>query len=389
MGQDKTVDVPGMLKVVMLPSVGGGIGHLSRTAALARALAALDSRVQVEYLLDTERLRPFNIDACRLMGFRPRFLPPRNRDNRDAIVRACLDDANVIVDDCSRYLQPLSRCVPQAAWVSIPMHPIGDELFMDWPNMAQMDLILWAYAPLVGVPTELDVVADRLVETGPFLETEGVPGRTEARRALGLRTVGPHVTYAPRGFPFGREFGHRVLASVFGAIDELRQSEFPDLELVLLAVGDPSDLKGVDGVPETLPDWVRVEGVVTPAQSLLHASAADIVIGEGTSTMHEAAALRSALVLMPGPIREAELLAQGLARESAASTFTRAQTTVEALMAAFRTALTPGRALENRLDRARELVTGGGGARRAAEAILGLSRPSLLAKRIARRSDLS
>lgn len=368
-------------KVVMIPSVGGGIGHLSRTASLARALVALDPNVEVEYLLDTDRLRPFNIEACRRMGHRPRFLPPRNRENRDSIVAACLDDADIIVDDCSRYLQPLHRCVPQAAWVSIPMHPVGDELFMDWPNLAQMDLILWAYAPLVGVPAELDVVSDRLVETGPFLETAGVPGRAEARRALGLRAVGQHVTYAPRGFPFGREFGHRVLASVYGAVDALRRDGLPDLELVLLAVDDPTDLKGVAGVPETLPQWVRVEGMVMPAQSLLHASAADVVVGEGTSTMHEAAALRSALVLMPGPIREAELLAHGLAREKAASAFTREQTTPEGVKEAFRFALSPGRHLEERLDRARKLVIGGGGAKRAAEAILGLRRPSLLPAR--------
>ena len=376
-------------KVVMIPSVGGGIGHLSRTAALARALTSLDSNVMVEYLLDADRLRPFNIDACRRMGFRPRFLPSRTRDNRDAIVAACLDDADVIVDDCSRYLQPLHRCVPQAAWVSIPMHPLGDELFMDWPSLAQMDLVLWAYAPLVGIPAELDVVADKLVETGPFLETEGVPGRTDARRALGLRAVGPHVTYAPRGFPFGREFGHRVLASVFGAVSALRQGGFPDLELVLLAVNDPAELKGVPGVPDTLPNWVHVEGVVTPARSLLHASAADIVVGEGTSTMHEAAALRSALVLMPGPIREAELLAHGLARERAASTFTREQTTPEGVMEAFRSALTSEPRQEDRLDRARALVTGGGGAKRAAEAILGLHGRSHLASRLGLRPDRS
>jgi hypothetical protein len=75
-------------RVVMIPSVGGGIGHISRTAALARALQRLDPGVEVEFLLDTDRLRPFNIDATRRMGFTPRFLPPRTRDNRDAIARA-------------------------------------------------------------------------------------------------------------------------------------------------------------------------------------------------------------------------------------------------------------------------------------------------------------
>ena len=48
--------------------------------------------------------------------------------------------------------------MPRAAWVSIPMTPIGDELFMDWPFMKQMDAIIWAYAPLVGIPPE-DTIA--------------------------------------------------------------------------------------------------------------------------------------------------------------------------------------------------------------------------------------
>lgn len=359
-------------KVVMIPSVGGGIGHISRSGALARALLRLDPALEVEFLLDTDRLRPFNIDACRRMGFRPRFLPPRNRENRDAIVRACLDDADVIVDDCSRYLQPLHRCVPQAAWVSIPMHPVGDELFMDWPFLTQMDLILWAYTPVVDVPPELDVVADRLVKTGPFLETADVPDQAAARRQLGLRAFGPHVVYAPRGFPFGREFGHRVLAAVYGAVATLRKSKHPDLELVLLAVADPEELRGIPELPEELPDWVRIEGLVSPALSVLHTRAADIVIGEGTSTMHEGAALCTPLVLMPGPIREAEMTAAGLAKAGAAHTFTREETTPERVAEAFVAALMPGKARDTELDTAYRLVTGGGGAEAAARQILAM-----------------
>ena len=363
---------PKFRKIVMIPSVGGGIGHISRSGALTRALLKLEPSLEVEFLLDTDRLRPFNIDACRRMGFRPRFLPSRNRENRDAIVRACLDDADAIVDDCSRYLQPLHRCVPQAAWVSIPMHPVGDELFMDWPLMAQMDLVLWAYTPVVDVPSELDVVADRLVQTGPFLETADVPDRAAARRALGLRTAGPHVVYAPRGFPFGREFGHRVLAAVFGAVAALRKANHPDLELVLLAVADREELRGIADVPEEMPPWVRVEGLVSPALSVLHTRAADIVIGEGTSTMHEGAALRTPLVLMPGPIREAEMTAAGLARAGAAHTFTREGTTPERVAQAFQAALTPGTARDTALEAAYRLVTGGGGAEAAAHHILAL-----------------
>jgi hypothetical protein len=172
------------MRVIMLPSVAGGIGHISRTATLARMLQRLDPTVQVEYVLDADRLRPFNIDATRRMGFRPRLLPPRTRESRDAIVRACFDDADVIVDDVAPYLLPLRRLVPRAAWVSIPMHPIGDELFMDWPLMAQMDAIIWAYPPLVGLPPELAIVADKVVQTGPFLDLEDVPDKAAARVVL-------------------------------------------------------------------------------------------------------------------------------------------------------------------------------------------------------------
>jgi len=357
-------------RVVMIPSVGGGIGHISRTAALARALQRLDPGVEVEFLLDTGRLRPFNIDATRRMGFTPRFLPPRTRDNRDAIVRACLDHADVVVDDCSRYLLPLRRAVPHLGWVTLAMYPIGDELFMDWPFMAQMDAVIWPYAPLVGLPAELAAVADKVVQTGPFLETEGVPGRAAARRQLGLPPDGPLLVYAPRGFPFGREFGDRVLAGAYGAAATLRAAGHPGLRLVLLAVSDAAELRSVAGVPDPLPDWVIVKGVVTPAESLLHTRAANAVVGEGTSTMHEGAALRTPLVLVPGPIPEATLLAQALGREGAAQVLTLQRATPDGFATAFRTALDGGAGQTVMLDRAHALVTGGGGAAAAARAVL-------------------
>ena len=322
-------------RIVMIPSVAGGIGHISRTAALARALRRLDPGVEVEFLLDTERLRPFNIDATRRMGFTPRFLPPRTRDNRDAIARACLDRADVVVDDCARYLLPLRRAVPHLGWVTLAMYPVGDELFMDWPLMVQMDAVIWPYAPLVGLPAD-----------------------------------DPLLVHAPRGFPFGREFGHRVLAGVLGAAAALRAAGHPRLRLVLLAVSDPAELRGVPGVPDPLPDWVGVKGVVTPAESLLHIRAASAVVGEGTSTMHEGAALRTPLVLVPGPIPEAALLAQALDREGAAQVLTLQGTTPDALARVFRAALdgVPGQG--EMLDRARALVTGGGGAAAAARVVL-------------------
>jgi len=357
-------------RIVMVPSVAGGIGHISRTAALARAMQRLDPGVEVEFLLDTERLRPFNVDATRRMGFTPRFLPPRTRDNRDAIVRACLDRADVVVDDCARYLLPLRQAVPHLGWVTLAMYPIGDELFMDWPLMVQMEAVIWPYAPLVGMPAELAAVAGKVVQTGPFLETEGVPGRAAARRQLGLPPDGPLLVYAPRGFPFGREFGHRVLAGAYGAAATLRAAGHPELRLVLLAVSDAAELRSIPGVPDPLPDWVIVKGVVTPSESLLHTRAANAVVGEGTSTMHEGAALRTPLVLVPGPIPEATLLAQALGREGAAQVLALQGTTPDALAPMFRAALdgAPGQAAI--LDRAHALVTGGGGAAAAARVVL-------------------
>ena len=365
---------PARTKIVMIPSVGGGIGHISRTASLAKALWRIDPELEIEYLLDTDRLRPFNIEATRRMGFRPRFLPPRSRENREAVVRACLDDAHLVVDDCSRYLLPLRRAVPEVGWVTLAMHPLGDELFMDWPFLVQMDAVIWPYAPLVAMPAELDCVKDKVVQTGPFLDTDGLPGKAEARRRLRWAGDAPTVLYAPRGFPFGREFGHKVLAGLYGGMEALRRGAHPGLRLVLLAVSQPADLKGIAGVPEELPDWVEVKGVVTPGESLLHIQAADAVVGEGTSTMHEAAAVRTPLVVVPGPITEATLLAQALGRAAAAAVIPLAQAAPAAFAKALGAALTDGAPLDRQIDVAHGLITGGGGADAAARVVLNVAK---------------
>ena len=361
------------LKIVMIPSVSGGIGHVSRTATLARALRRLDPSVEVEYVLDADRLRPFNIDATLQMGYRPRLMPPRTRDSRDAIVRACLGDADVIVDDTARYLIPLRRIVPDAAWVSIPMHPIHDELFMDWPFLAQADLVIWAYAPLVGIPAEMDIVADRVVSTGPFLDLDDVPDKAAARAMLGYRAGQHSVVYAPRGFPFGREFGHRVLAAVYGAIQMLRRLTQMDIVLDLVAVPDRAELQGIPDVPVVLPDWVRVHSILPQAQALLHMQAASILVAEGTSTMHEGAGLRTPLVLLPGPIQETLLLARKLAAEDAAQALIGEALTADRVADAFAVVL-GGDAVRDRMtERARALVTTGGGVDAAARAVLDLA----------------
>ena len=217
--------------VAMVPSCAGGIGHISRCAALAGTLQRLDPTIRVEFVLDTERLRPFNIEATTRMGFQPRLLAPRTRESRDDIVQACFGEADVIVDDVARYLLPLRSLVRHAAWISILMHPVGDELFMDWPLMAQMEALIWPYPPLMGMPAELAPLADKVVRTGPFLLTGDVPDRAACRARLGRPGDQERVLYAPRGFPFGRDFGHRVLAAIYGAVAALRATTHPNLEL--------------------------------------------------------------------------------------------------------------------------------------------------------------
>jgi hypothetical protein len=378
------------MKAVMLPVVSGGMGHLARTATLGRALRRLAPSIEVEYLFDEYGLRPFNLDVARAMGLRPRQLPVLTRQNRDAVIEAYFGDADVVVDDMLRQWLPCRRVVPQLAWISIVMYPIGDELFGDWPLMLQADALIWPYAPQFDVPSELDIFDQKLLRTGPFLETEAVPDKSSARARLGLPVAEPVVVYAPRGFPFGEQFGHAVFSGVFGAVERLRAAGCPDLRLVLLAVGEKDKLRGVAGVTDPLPDWVRVEGVVPPAEALLYTRAADILVAEGTSTMHEGAALRTPLVLVPGPFLEALVVAQGLGRHAGAPVFAvelagperfavarprefdQSFTVLgtEALTDAFAAILAGGEAQRRRLERAHALVTSGGGAEAAARLVL-------------------
>jgi hypothetical protein len=357
------------VKVIMLPCVEGGIGHISRTATLARALRRIDPSVEVEFVLDTVRLRPLNVEMTMQMGYRPRLLPPISRSNRDAVTQACLGDADVIVDDTARYLLPLRACVPHAAWVSIPIPPVGDELFGDWPFMKQMDAIIWAYAPLVPLPPELSLVQEKLVKTGPFLDLAKVPGRAEARASLGVDPGSPMILYAVRNFPFGKEVGGRLLRSIYGAAETLRRT-YPALKLHLLAVRDREEVQNVLGLAGGMPDWVRMEGVVSQSDALLHIRAADIVMGEGTSVMHEAAGLGTPMVLTPGPISETLLLAEALGRHGAAHSFVPEAVSPEALAGAFQAVMADPAETEAMAARAMTLVTGGGGVEAAARLVL-------------------
>ena len=181
----------------------------------------------------------------------------------------------------------------------------------------------------------------------------------------------PHSSYMRRAaFRLGANLAIACWQAPTKRVEALRRGPCPGLHLVLLAVNDPADLRPVAGLPATLPDWVTVKGVVTPTDALLHTRAANAVIGEGTSTMHEGAALRTPLVLVPGPIVEATLLSQGLEREGAAIVIAPLRATTEAFVEAFQTALTGGSKRDAMVERAHALVTGGGGAIAAARLVL-------------------
>lgn len=347
------------MNVVMIPSVGGGIGHIARTAVLAGALQELQPGITIEYVLDTDRLRPFNVDAALATGFKVHLLPARTRESRNGIVEAALGRADIIVDDTSRYLIPLRKLVPRATWISIPLFPVGDELFMDWPFLQQIEGIIWAYPSVVDYPPELDLIDKPLLRSGPFLDLKDVPERSAARASLGLAADAEIIVYAPRGMPFGREFGERVLTSVFQAAAELRAQGRP-VRLVFLAVRDRDELRA-HGMPAELPDWVDVVGLIPQQQSFAYARAANIVIAEGTSTAHEAAALGTALIMVPGPIAETRMLGTRLHERDAAHVVWIEQVTPMLFSQTFRTILDRPVECNERLRRARQIVTGSGG----------------------------
>jgi glycosyltransferase involved in cell wall biosynthesis len=362
------------MQVTLIPSVGGGIGHISRTATLARAMLRLDPDLSISFLLDAERLRPFNIGAAERTGFPVRVLPPRGRESRDDIVRHFLGEADLIVDDTMRTLIPYRHLVPRAAWVSIPLYPMGDELFLDWPHLAQTDGIVWAYAPFMEQPAELSIpaIASRVRATGPFLDVEDVPSKARVRRELGWDEGEEVVVYAPRGMPFGREFGETVLSGVYGGLEKLR-AKGRKMRLVLLAVSDPKELR-CPGFPSEVPGWVSIIGLVSPPESLRYTRAADIVIAEGTSTAHEAAALGTPVVMVPGAIRETWLLGTMLLKHRAARVLWVENVTPELMAQEFEDILSEDELRSAMIERARTVVTGGGGAPEAARFVLDCAR---------------
>lgn len=149
---------------IFIPSVSGGLGHVSRTLRLARELERRDPSLRIEYVLDRERLRLPNLAFVESTGYPVQVLPIRSREARDVITRAVLGHADLIVDDTYRHLIPLRRLL-KARWASIPMYPLWDEIFMDWPLLVQVDRVLWTYPAALPLPDELKLKKDELLIT--------------------------------------------------------------------------------------------------------------------------------------------------------------------------------------------------------------------------------
>lgn len=304
-------------QVVFIPSVSGGLGHVTRTLHLARALQRENPKLRVKYVLDQERLRPSNLAFVESTGYPVEVLPIRTRDARDLIVQAMLGDADLIVEDTQRHLIPLRRVI-DADWVSMPMYSLWDELFMDWPLLTQTDRILWTYPKAMKFPVELEPLGAKVAVTGPILGQSGTPNRPRARQQLGFEKDEVVIAYAPRGMPFGRDFGERLLVGLVNGVLALRK-KYPTCKLVLVGVRDANELV-FPGMPKSMARMpgIEIRGVLSAKEMRQLYAAADIVVGEGTSTTFETIAAGTPLLMVPGTIYETWLIGTQLYERNAA-----------------------------------------------------------------------
>lgn len=363
---DGPVPPPRPLNVVFIPSVSGGLGHVARTLKLARGLERADPSLRISYVLSELNLRKFNVAAIAKTGYPYRFLPNPVRHRRDDAIRDVLGEADVVVEDTERRLVAYRRFLPRlTAWISVPMLPLWDELFMDWPLLEQVDHILYAYPPAMPPPEELALFRAKLTVTGPILDADEMPSRGEARRRLGLAPEHRYVTYAPRGFPFGKRFGRRVLGGLVGAFLALRQ-ERPGLRLLLTAVPNPAAVQPPGLPPLASIDGVDLLGTLSPEAARDYLAAADAVVLEGTSTLFDAAVARTPVVMVPGTIYETWLEGGLVADHDAGIVMRPEEVTAESMAESLRQALGPAAA--PRADRLRRLI-GDDGRDRAVVAI--------------------
>lgn len=344
--------------VAFLPSVSGGLGHVTRTLRLAQALERADPSLQIIYVLGELNLRRFTEEAVRQTGYPVRILPNPNQEQREVAIRSAMSDVDVVIEDTERRMVAYRRLLPRLkVWVSIPMLPLWDELFMDWPYLEQADHILYTYPSVMPLPPELRMFGEKVTETGPLLDEQSLPDRVEARRRVGLGDGERLITYAPRGFPFGEEFGRRVLDGVLGAFAALRQRE-PGLRLVLTAVPDIPAARTADWPPLNEIEGVTVEGIIAAEKVRDYLAAADLVVVEGYSTLVDAAALRTPVLMVPGTIYESWLEGTWLTAHDAGVVVWIEQVTRERMTEAMNDALGP--AAPARAERLINLVGLGG-----------------------------
>ena len=356
------------INVVFVPSVSGGLGHVTRTVKLARALERADPRLRISYALSERKLRRFNVEAVERTGYPVRILPDPVHHQRDREIRAALGEADVVIDDTERRLVAYRRILPRIrAWISIPMLPLWDELFMDWPRLEHVDHIIYAYPPSMPVPEDLAPFREKLTVSGPILDPDEMPDRTAARRRLGLPEGRRYVLYAPRGFPFGREFGRRVVNGVVGGFLRLRRRH-PELRLILTAAPDPGAIRPPGLPPLDRIDGLTVHGVLPSEAARDYLAAADVTVVEGTSALFDAAMARAPVVMVPGPIHETRLEGSLLRERDAGLVLDVADVTRVTMGRAIRQALEPEGAAV-RAARLRELI-GTDGRERAVEAVL-------------------
>ena len=341
---------------------------MTRLARLARALKRADHSVDLCFVLSERRLRPINIAAVKSHGYPVRMLPDPIRHERDEVVRAVLGDVDIVIEDTERRLIAYRPILPRLqAWISVPMLPLWDELFMDGPLLEHVDHILYTYPMTMPVPAELERFREKLTVTGPFGEARHPSARKRARRRFGLDRDEPLLTYAPRGFPFGREFGERVLKAVVGGFIRLRRHR-PRARLVLTGVPDvraiqPRGMRRVEKV-----DGVEIKGMIAPNDVGEYLAAADIVVLEGTSTLFDAASAGTPVIMVPGPIHETLAEAAWLEEQEAGLVVRSEDATPTRIARSMREILDEPDAAAARSARLREIV-GDGGELKAVETV--------------------
>ena len=348
------------LRIAFVPSVSGGLGHVTRLARLARALKVALPTASMVFVLPELRLRPVNVEAVKGLGHPVRLLPNPVRHERDKVVTSVLGDVDVVIEDTERRLIAYRAILPRArVWISIPMLPLWDELFLDWTLLEHADHILYTYPDVMPIPAELERFTGKITVTGPFVESGEFPSRASARRRLRLGSDDALITYAPRGFPFGRWFGTRVLNAVVGGFMRVKATR-GETSLVLTGVPDVGVVQ-----PPRLPPLSSIEGVqvtgMLPRRELgVYLAAADISVVEGTSGLFDAAMAGTPVIMVPGPIYETTVEADWVAEHDAGIVLRPDEISRSRMARSMADILEDGTRAGARAERLRALVGAGG-----------------------------